>query len=300
MASLLRAAAAIALVAAAPARAVDVALVLSERSPAYQEAADAVRGALEPQTDVVVLGPADLGSLNPNPPRLLVPVGLQALKATVDADLRVPLLAVLVLRTSYEAVMERGARRPASAVFLDQPLGRHLDLLRAALPDRRRVAALLGPESAAQAEALRVAARERGLALTIARVGGPEEIYGALQGLLPHADVLVALPDPAVWGAGTIQNILRTLYRESVPLVAFSASYVKAGATLAVHSTPEQVGRQAGQAARAFLAGRPLPAPQPPQQFHIAVNRPVARSLGLRIPDDEPLGIQLRLWERHP
>lgn len=285
-----------------PAAAADVALILSERSAAYQEAAEAVRGALEPQTDAVVLGPAELGSLNAKPPRLLVPIGLQALKAALDADLRQPLLAVLVLRTTYEAVMERGARRAAaaSAVFLDQPPGRHLDLVRAALPERRRVAVLLGPESSAQAESLRAAARERGMPLATARVAGPDEIYGALQRLLPDADVLVAVPDPAVWGAGTIQNILRTLYREGMPLLAFSPAYVKAGATLAVHSTPEQVGRQAGQAARQFLAGRPLPPPQHPVQFQVTVNRSVARSLGLAVPDEDALASQLRHAERTP
>lgn len=280
----------------------DVALILSERTAPYLEAAEAVRAALDPQADVAILGPGEIGTLAARPPRLAIPLGAQALKATVEAELRAPLLAALVLRPTFEALAERGPRRayPATAVFLDQPPARHLDLLRAALPDRRRVGLLLGPESAGQADALRVAAKERGLALSIVRVGGPDEIYGALQRLLPDADVLLAVPDPAVWGAGTIQNILRTLYREGLPLVAFSAAYVKAGATLAVHSTPEQVGRQAGLAARQFLAGRPLPAPQHPQQFNVAVNRPVVRSLGLAVPGDEAVAGQVRLLERGP
>ena len=114
--------------------------------------------------------------------------------------------------------------------------------------------------------------------------------------MLVDAEVLLALPDPAVFNSQTAANILTAAYRRQVPLVGFSPAYVKAGALVAVYSTPLQVGTQGGELLRQALSGKILPPPQWPQEFAVSVNQDVAHSLGLVI-DEARLLEQLRQKE---
>jgi ABC-type uncharacterized transport system substrate-binding protein len=68
---------------------------------------------------------------------------------------------------------------------------------------------------------------------------------------------------------------------------------VKAGALLALYSTPTQVGQQAGEAARQALATGSLPPPAAPRHFRVSTNPYVARSLGIVL--DEPGTLRERL-----
>lgn len=122
---------------------------------------------------------------------------------------------------------------------------------------------------------------------------GHDGLFPALQRVLGDAQVLLALPDPAVFNSQTAANILMAAYRRQVPLVGFSPAYVKAGALLAVYSTPTQVGTRGGEVLRQALAGGSLPPPQWPREYSIGINQDVARSLGLAL-DAPRLGEQLR------
>lgn len=281
-------------------------LALSESGGAYAEAAEAARREIQRAgaATVEVQTWQQFLAAGRTPPRLVVAVGSGAFAGLAESDLRAPLLAALLPRAAYERHHEKAGRggRPHSAVVLDQPVARQLDLLRLALPERRRIGVLLGPESKALAPLLRRGAVERNLVLASVDAGPDVNLFPALRELFDAADVLLALPDPHVFNGLTIQNILTAAYRQRIPLIGFSPAYVKAGALLALYSTPAQVGAQAGEIARAVLAGRPLPPPQPPRDFSVGVNIDVARSLGVAIDGDAAARWteQLRLKERAP
>jgi ABC-type uncharacterized transport system substrate-binding protein len=185
-----------------------------------------------------------------------------------------------------------------SAVVLDQPIGRQMALLKRALPDRRLVSVIPGPQTQPLMGALEREAVARGLKLVrVPSVSSPEGIYPSLKTALDAADLILALPEPMVYNSGSLQNILLTTYRARVPLVAFSAAYVKAGAVLALYSTPAQVARRAVGMLRSWAAGRGLPPPQAPQEFAVAANPRVAASLGLQLDDASVIAEDLRREE---
>lgn len=282
-----------------------VVLVGSERGGAYDEAADALVAELgrfgAAGTGVTLMTADDLlRGAAPLAPRLIVTFGLEACRALIRRDLRVPTLCTLLPRASFERLLADSGRKPSpqlSALYLNQPLARQLDLLRLALPQARRVGVLWGQESRAQAAELESLARSRGLTVVGADVTAGGSVYGPLKRILDESDLLLALADPQVFHGGSIQNILLTSFRRQVPMLAFSPAYVRAGALLAVYSSPEQIGRQAGVQVRRFLQGQPLGAPHFPQDFSVSVNEHVARSLGLDL-DPQVLAERLRRLER--
>lgn len=278
--------------AAAGAQAAATLVVVSSASGgAYLEATEAlieelVAGGLA-RTKIERLSVAEFAAARSLAPRLFVALGAEAANALAKSEQRVPVLCTLLPRSSYERALLEGGRRASgqfSALYLDQPLSRHLDLIRVALPDARKVGLLWGPDSKAQAATLKDLARSRNLEWTEASVSPGESLFASLARTLVGADVLLAVADPQVYNSNSIQNILLTSFRARVPVVGFSPAYVRAGALLAVHVTPAQLGRQAGALAHGVLAGKALPAaPLYSQDFEIAVNEHVARSLGLAL-----------------
>ena len=144
------------------------------------------------------------------------------------------------------------------------------------------------------------AASANGLSLAAAYVDDDRALFSALQSVLEVSDVLLAQADPLVFNSNSIQNILLTTIRANVPLVAFSPAYERAGALLALYSTPAQAGRQAAHWVLEVLATRALPAQAlEPDDFEISVNAQVARVFGLS-PDASSLRLELKRREQRP
>ena len=284
---------------------VSVWVALSDTGGPHAEAAEALRTQLEKgqpaRIDWRVAHWSQFVSPNPGP-QWVVAVGTAAQRGMQElfADDPTPpsLLAILVPRLAFERIADQKRLNAGSlsAVFLDQPPVRQIELIRLALPAVRNVGILVSGESRGHVLALEKAARARSLKLVVSPVdqGG---LFPALQSLLSDANVLLALPDPTVFNSQTAANILTAAYRRQVPLVGFSPSWVKAGALLALYSTPAQVGARGGELLRQAFAGRPLAPPQSPQEFVVKVNQDVAHSLGVSL-DEAQLGEQLSQKDR--
>ncbi len=277
----------------------EVAVVISEDTPTYREVADTIRSRLAPSMSVSIVKASALGGLKLKPPNYLVAVGSQAAQTLVASDLETPLLVTLLPKSAVDRLIaenRRGANpRALSAVYLDQPIGRQLDFIRLILPEATRIGVLLGSETGKQYAALQAAALDKRLRLVAQKVEHEAELAPTLLKLLPDIDVLLALPDPAVFNAGTIQFILLASYRQRLPLIGFSASYVRAGAIASLHSTPVHIGEQAADMLAAAPGGSGLPPPQYPRHYIVATNPHVARSLGILIESEETLMQRMRV-----
>lgn len=286
-----------------------VLVLLSETGGAYgelleqlQERLDAqAPGRVDLQSQLVPEAIGERRELFARRPALVVSVGIRASAlALQDAD-DLPVLSLLVPYDSYTSLLDNAAaqsagRLPHSAIYLDQPLARQLDLLQLVLPKARRIAALAGPHSAQRAGELGALCLQRSLKLTTETVGATDNPVPVLSQLLERAEVLLALPDPAVFNRNNLQAILLTTYRSGVPVLGFSQAYVRAGALAAVHSTASQIGAQAGEwIADLANSGRwQLGTPRYPGYYSVAVNAQVAQTLGINVADEDTLLEQLR------
>lgn len=274
-----------------------------ERPTHQQVAAAALRvlRALAPQAPASWMPTAELGTSSPASRReaLLAPIGVDAALAVLEHAPERPALHALIPATTYAHVRERraalGHGAPTSALVIDQPLERRLALVHAAFPEARRLAVLLGPASRGLAPGIREAVDGR-WELALEEVSGSREVVPALEGLLRPGGVLLSFADPVVYNRDTVKSILLTSFRYRVPVVGFSRSYVRAGAVAAVYSTPEQIGEQLGQLLADALRGPswPLEDLARPALWSLALNRRVARSLGLDLPREEALEAALR------
>ena len=267
---------------------VPVLIVSAERNAAFNEAAAVFTDELErggvARSQVQYLTLAEARASNTTAGQFALALGVEAAAEMARTELRAPVLSVFVPSASFDAIVRTHPRRstsPFSAIYLNQPLGRQLDVIQLALPQRPRIGVLLGSLSSAQMPMLEDERRKRSLGLIQAQIDPNEPMFSKLQALLDTSQVLLALPDPQVFNSGTLQNILLSTLRAGIPVVSFSPAYVKAGALMAIYSTPAQVGQQAAQLARPVLQGNDLAAPQYPREFRIDVNMSLARSMNL-------------------
>lgn len=296
-----------ALLSAGMASAADVLVLSSDRSASYADASQAVVSELVRQgvrrTDITQLAvpdmlPADLAAAQGA--KVWVTLGSEALTRALQRDGHPPVVSALIPRQGFERLVRDNPGKSATvAVYLDQPFTRQLELIHQALPDVKRIGVLWGQDSSLQQASLQAAAQARGMEIVSGPVVSTSSLFSGLKTVLDDAGVLLAVADPQVYNGGTIANILLATYRVRVPVVAFSPAYVKAGALLAVYSTPRQIGVQAGALARTVLQGGPMPASQYPQDFDVAVNEHVARSLGLTL-DEAALNERMRRLEKRP
>ncbi len=253
-----------------------VAVILSEEGKAYREFAAALREQLDKSSYALVV--ADSAALA-GPADLYVAVGMKATASLAHGSQ--PVLSVLTPRAGIEAL---GPAPHLAALHIEQPIARQLALISAALPHVRRIGVLYAFPPYELAELQRAAAAAS-LIMQTRRVVEPAQLAASLTELLRESDVLLVMPDAAVYRPDTIRNILLETYRQRIPVIGISPQYVRAGALCAVYSTPGQVARQAALAIANFADTGHLPPSGFVQDFEVAVNTRVAHSLGLAIPD---------------
>lgn len=282
----------------ASAQAPDILVVLSGDSEPYRAIAERLQSssARERLGRVRSIDVSGLDQLNRSRPSVVVAVGLKATQAVVARNSGVPIICTLIPQASFDQIASVNQRKhpPLTAVYLDQPIARQLELINLALPGKKRIGALVGPGSVVALDALRLEGQKRGMEVNAARMGSESALFPALESVLGEVDVLLSLPDSAVFNSRTIPSVLFTSYRFRTPVIGFSPAYVQAGALVAVHSTPTQLADQVADMLARFRTDGSLPPPQYPDRFTVTVNRQVARSLDLALDKDDVLTEQLR------
>lgn len=219
-----------------------------------------------------------------NSSNLIITLGTRAAKSVADASVNIPTLYTLLPESIFNK-LPNCCPLKTSAIFLNQPLDRQIDLIRTALPKHRRLGVIYGPSSRYAEPQIKALAKRAGLELESVMVESRADVGAALRRLLKRIDVLLALPDPEVYSKQTVFNVLLSSYHNGVPVVGFSKGYVKAGALLALYSTPEQIGRHIAKVVQQyFSSGQQLPPPQYPEDFSVLINESVAHSFKIRLP----------------
>jgi putative tryptophan/tyrosine transport system substrate-binding protein len=290
---------------ALPLAAQNVAVVISEETPIYVEIADNMRRTIDASgmkalklmtipVHRLIAGEKEI--FRTDFYQLVVTLGAHAANVIAKTDVKAPVLNSLIPRALYDQLYGRGmADGRSSAIFLDQPFSRQLDLARLIFPGRSRFCVVYGPHSRAYGLEFERAALVKGYSVVAEGVERASDLGPVLLRALPRCEFLFALPDADIVNRNTIQQILLTSYHSNDPVLAFSAAHVKAGALAAVFSTPEQVARQTAEVILKFCSEGKfiLPPPHYPRYWGISVNRQVARSFGMVISEDSELQSKL-------
>ncbi len=255
-------------------------VALSSKDPVYLETANALRADL-PDAEVRI-GEWNEFNFKQASPQILVTVGVEALRQLHASAGKTRTVALLAPRSMLDEFRDASAGR-LTGVYYEQSFARQASMLRAAFPEKSRIGFVLGPTSARYRNDLAAALDRVGRTGVFEVVEDKSALPGAVQKVLPNADLFLAMPDAEAINNQSAKYILLASYRRGLPVVGYSASFVRAGAALAMVSSPVQIGKEAAQLVHEALSGKKLPAPRAPEDFEVLVNASVSRSLNLSL-----------------
>lgn len=216
-------------------------------------------------------------------PNLILALGSLATKTVSGKITDVPIVSGMVLRSNAikEAVNIK-------AVFLDYPIETQLSWLKRFLPEAKTIGVIYNLEENQELiDKAQVIAGQMKLNLFTQRVGTPKEIPQALENLSRKADVLWGIPDKMVFTTQTAKQILLFSFRQRIPFVGLSSSWVKAGALYSLDWDYQEVGRECGTLAFSILNNKKIAEIQPEAKNSVkyALNLKTAERMKIDLPE---------------
>ncbi|MGS2722908.1 ABC transporter substrate-binding protein [Porticoccus sp. GXU_MW_L64] len=279
-----------------------VELLLSGEKSYYRKAAlhiESVVNNTHPDTRFT-LTVVDQGNWPATNSNLLVAVGSTACKQAMQRAQQTPLLCTFLPSSAYWSTLQRSDRptsAPAtSAVFFDQPMSRYFALINVVAPNAKTLGTAVGPQSTQLLPNIQQLARQYQLRLQHTTLDSTTSHHQSLSPIVSASDLFLVNPDKAELNKSVAKTLLHLSIRQRIPVIAYSGSYVNAGALAAIYSTPENIGRDTGDLISQWLnsPAQPLPAARYPNHFTIKSNPNVARSLGVHLPGDRQLEIAVK------
>lgn len=220
---------------------------------------------------------------------LYVAVGVQALIAANSLEQKQPVLGVFIPQLAFEKIASESKKASVShalsAIYIDQPYPRQLELIHALIPTANKIGVLYSTPTLGQLISIKSSSNTQGFSINQELVSEPNELLSKLKNLLDSSDAILTIPDPSIYNRDTAESILLTSYRYQKPIIGFSQAYVKAGAIAAIYSSPRNIAQQTVELIQQFIAtsNKTLLAPQYPKYFSIEVNYQVARALAIAV-----------------
>lgn len=175
-----------------------------------------------------------------------------------------------------------------------------LRLAKRIFPSIRRVGLLLeGSSDQTRVRALKEHARKLDLEL-VTREAETDLVVRSVAELAGSSDVIIAPADSRLFSRHTLKPILLAAYRQNRVFIGPTPAVVRAGALASLHVSPETLAQEAAERVRRYLRDGRWGAPSRISRFDVTTNPQVARSLGLRLPDQDQLTREWRSEESTP
>ncbi|MCW5784429.1 MAG: hypothetical protein KIT39_14045, partial [Nitrospirales bacterium] len=176
-------------------------------------------------------------------PSLVLTLGSPATEAVIREVKNIPIIAGMIMN---EAELTKAEN--ATGIVLEFPLQTHISWIQKLLPDKKTIGALFNSrENTGTIEQARQIIEDSGLTFYAKQVETPQELPDALDSLPGNADVLWGLTDSVVFSPETVKGILLFSFRNRIPFVGLSTSWVKAGAVYALDRDYVDIGVQCGE-----------------------------------------------------
>lgn len=260
----------------------EVVVVSASRVPAYSEALEGLRQSFSRAalaSRFLDLGAAgaevDLAaSLARRSARLVIAVGTDAQAAVFSRGAEVPVLSTMILRAD--------SVRRAPAVYLDVPVAGLLAEVKSLFPGKPRLGVIRNPSQAGQADpSLAARARQQGFLPVVVDCNRAEDLPRAFLSLKGRVDLVLLFPDSVLYNNATVKPLILASLETRVPILGFSANFVRAGAAAGVYPDFHDIGLQTAELAERYLSGHAPLADETPRKLVVALNQRITRLLGL-------------------
>jgi putative ABC transport system substrate-binding protein len=216
-------------------------------------------------------------------PQLIIALGSLALDEAAREITDIPIVTGMVLRKE-----QLEAHPNVSGVLLEIPIEQQLQWIQKLVPRAKNIGVLYNPdENGDLVKSAAKVALKMGLTLNAQEVASPKNIPQALKNITNSVDVLWGISDKTVLTPQTAKDILLFSFRNRIPFVGLSASWVKAGAYYALDRDYNDIGLQCGEMAYRILKGSGIQSLHPvsPRKIVYSLNMKTAGQIKIDVPE---------------
>jgi putative tryptophan/tyrosine transport system substrate-binding protein len=214
-------------------------------------------------------------------PSLIFALGSRATEASVKEYADIPIIAGMISRPDPLKKAANG-----TGVFLEFPAETQLKWLQRFLPNTKNVGVIYNYKENHEwiGNAVR-SAQDLTLNIEGREIRSPEDLPSALNALARTVDVLWGVADNLVLNSQTAKQVLLFSFRNSIPFIGLSSTWVKAGALYSLEGDYTDQGTQCGEMALRVLRGtKPsLIPPVPPRKIKYSLNLNTAEHMKIKI-----------------
>jgi len=232
--------------------------------------------------------------LKNNTSQLAIAVGIDALRALASVKTQIPLLTTMSFRADLKSsgILETPGIRIAGAIWLDLAIPQIIAGLRVVFPGANRIAVIRNPMQPESVEVSGQAHQLPSANVQVVDCAGPSDLLPALRKLRGQADFVICLPDSTLYNKTTVEPLILASLEHRIPLVGFSASFVRAGAAVGVYPDFADIGLQTTVLAERCLSG-PGVHEEYPRRTIVAANERVLHLLGRDYRERDNSGVVL-------
>ncbi|MEO1201884.1 MAG: ABC transporter substrate binding protein [Pseudomonadota bacterium] len=234
----------------------NVAVVLTSRSPAYEEVAVALA---EYFADVLIYDLTDKSqsvetafkSINDGDTDAVVAIGLKAAKASVMLA-SPPVVFSQIFNFNDNQLLRRGARGVAAYAPVDAQLSAWKDLE----PGLSRVGLVIGPGHDALLEEAEIAADQLGVELNVKVAKSDQETLFYFKRMVQEIDGFWLMPDNRVLSGRVLREMIAMANRREVSVLVPSQSMLSIGASVSVSTVASDIAARIHDIVLAVDSGR--------------------------------------------
>jgi len=287
-------------------------LLLSGDATYYQETAQSIQanavnlGIPNDQFDVLTVEKFNRQHKNQQPVskpyELIVAIGTVAATDAIQHKGKIPLLNIFIPKNAFDSIYSEEAQQSSqkiSAIYLDQPSKRFITLACLLKPEAKKFGTIFGPISKNIKPEIEQLTTARGINLNYDFLSKEDNPVAALKPVVAASELFIAIPDHAILNRAIARWILHLGFQHKIPVIGFSNAYTNAGAIASVYSSPENIGKHAAELIANWLQNNSsdIWSPQYPRYYTLSTNPAVARSLGIRLPEEKELYTKFKHME---
>ncbi len=214
-------------------------------------------------------------------PDVILAVGVKAALLAKSKLIQYPIVYAMVI--SPEKYRLSGDN--IYGIPLEVPPSEQFKVLKRIIPALEHIGVIYDPEISGGLVAKAIdQAKNLGLSLETLEVHSRKEVPNAVHHLKDkEIDAIWMVPDSTVYSEETLPFILTFAFDEGLPFLAFSESFVEAGALLSLSPDYEDVGRQASLKIDEILNGK-VQNSSHPFKYRLVLNLKTAKKIHIVIP----------------
>lgn len=215
---------------------------------------------------------------------LIVSVGTKATLNLINNDPNKPFYSLMVPQVAFQAIITTSKTLPTfSALYLDQPLERYLQLINNLTPSARTIGIFSNNQLSGKFQHAQEIAQEYGMKLQTREIKTLSNPLSEINELFMQSDIVLLVPEKTINPLMT-KWILFSAYKHQKPVIGFSKQLLEGGALASLHSNLDRLSDQAAKELDTYFRTQQFnKEPGYPNDYDVEINSAVADSLNIQI-----------------